>query len=237
MEPNIREIPAPPEAELIKLARMAARLGVDDAVAKVRAAGGQISPTYWRDIERGHGGRRGRRVPSRASGGLLAQMAHAVGVTPSQLAGAGRRDAAQVLEEILRRDSGPESPAQPERPVPSVRSGTREAPSFLTAEEKAAALPTANRIFARIDEVRGGRDPADLDGAELFGDDDPVLAVAWDTALRSGLDWDTAVWIAAAGYQRSARRDEPARPGRRSGTRGALPAGQRRPARITCVTQ
>src|SRR5689334_7915547 len=96
--------PAPPEAEVIRLARMAARLAPAEAAARVRAAGGKISDSYWRDVERGHGGRRGRRVPVRVSDDLLPQMAAAVGVTPDQLRKAGREKAAQVLEEILRRE-------------------------------------------------------------------------------------------------------------------------------------
>jgi transcriptional regulator with XRE-family HTH domain len=111
----VQDIPAPPEAEVIKLTRMAARLTVAQAAAKLGAAGGTISETYWRDVERGHGGRRGLRVAARASDGLLAQMAEAVGVTPDQLREAARdhpdgetraqvvRKAARVLEEILRR--------------------------------------------------------------------------------------------------------------------------------------
>ena len=223
MERDIREIPAPPEAELIKLARMAARLGVDDAVAKVRAAGGQVSPAYWRDIERGHGGRRGRRVPTRASEGLLAQMAHAVGVTPDQLAGAGRSDAAQVLDEILRRDGGSLTP-EPE-PAPADRPELRQAPSFLTETEREDALPVAATIFARVSEATsGGGDPGALPGDALFPDD-PMLAVAWNAALRSGLGWWDAAWIAASAYRGHVRDEERRRTGGR-GSRGALvPAG------------
>jgi hypothetical protein len=99
--------PAPPEAEVIRLARMAAKLSPDEAAAKVREAGGKISASYWRDVERGHGGRRGLRVTTRASDERLAQMAQAVGVTPDQLAGAGRPDAATVLAVMTRRPAAP----------------------------------------------------------------------------------------------------------------------------------
>jgi len=95
--------PAPPEADVIRLARMAARLSPAEAAAAVRDEGGKISDPYWRDVERGHGGRRGLRVVTRASEGMLAQMALAVGVTPEQLTEAGRADAAQVLDTILAR--------------------------------------------------------------------------------------------------------------------------------------
>jgi hypothetical protein len=63
-----------------------------------------VSAAYWRDVERGSGTRRGRRVPVRASARVLAAMAVVVGVRPAELAAANREDAARVLEEIRRRD-------------------------------------------------------------------------------------------------------------------------------------
>ena len=77
-----------------------------DAAEASRAHDGRgVSAAYWRDIERGYGGRRGKRVPTRASDRALAAMARVVGVTPAQLADAGRGDAARVLQESLRRDA------------------------------------------------------------------------------------------------------------------------------------
>jgi hypothetical protein len=79
-----------------------------DAAEASRARDGKgVSAAYWRDVERGHGGRRGQRVPTRASARALAAMARVVGVVPAQLAEAGRGDAARVLEEILRREGQP----------------------------------------------------------------------------------------------------------------------------------
>jgi len=98
--------PAPPEAEVIRLARKAAGMTAEDAAAASKehdAAGKGVSATYWRDVERGHGGRRGLRVQTRASDRILAAMARVVGVRPAQLTAAGREDAARVLEEIQRR--------------------------------------------------------------------------------------------------------------------------------------
>jgi hypothetical protein len=103
----------PPEAAVIQLARKATGMTADDAAAAVRTAGGKISATYWRDIERGRGGRRGEQVTARASDTILAHMAHAVGVTSGQLRNAGREDAALVLDEITRRESATPDPGLP----------------------------------------------------------------------------------------------------------------------------
>src|SRR5580693_4763055 len=103
MSPDI-----PPEAEVIRLAREAMDMTAQDAAEASRARDGKgVSAAYWRDVERGHGGRRGQRVPTRASARALAAMARVVGVVPAQLAEAGRGDAARVLEEILRREGQP----------------------------------------------------------------------------------------------------------------------------------
>ena len=115
MEP---ETPAaPPEARLIRTAREAAGM---TAVQAAQATEGGVSATYWRDVERGYGGRRGQRAPARASDRLLAAMAHVTGVTPDQLAGAKREAAARVLMEILRREADPRADTPPLRSVPAV---------------------------------------------------------------------------------------------------------------------
>jgi hypothetical protein len=101
----------PREAEVIRLAREAMDMTALSAAEASRARDGKgISAAYWRDVERGYGGRRGQRVPVRASARALAAMARAVGVEPAQLAGAGREDAARVLEEALRRDASAQLP-------------------------------------------------------------------------------------------------------------------------------
>ena len=97
--------PVPPEAAVIRLARLALGMTAESAAAASRAHGsGGVSAAYWRDVERGQGGRRGQRVPTRASARALAAMARTVGVTPAELTGAGREDAARVLEEARRRE-------------------------------------------------------------------------------------------------------------------------------------
>jgi hypothetical protein len=110
----------PPEAEVIRLAREAMDMTAQDAAEASRARDGKgVSAAYWRDVERGHGGRRGRQVPTRASARALAAMARVVGVVPAQLAGAGREDAARVLAEILRREgrAAPALAVAPSSPV------------------------------------------------------------------------------------------------------------------------
>ena len=141
MSPDI-----PPEAEVIRLAREAMDMTAQSAAEASRAHDGKgVSAAYWRDVERGYGGRRGQRVPTRASARALAAMARVVGVVPAQLAGAGREDAARVLEEILRRRvsvlhlPGSDTPPPPE--------------GFLDAADIAAARPYADRINARLREL------------------------------------------------------------------------------------
>lgn len=114
MEP---ETPAaPPEARLIRTAREAAGMTATQAA---QATGGAISATYWRDVERGYGGRRGQRAAARASDMTLAAMARVTGVTPEQLIGARREEAARVLAEILRREGRP-APAEVPQPPGAV---------------------------------------------------------------------------------------------------------------------
>src|SRR5260370_40987390 len=96
MSPDISAVP--PEAEVIRLARKAMDITAERAAEASRARDGEgISASYWRDVERGHGGRRGKQVAVRASDRALAAMARVVGVVPGQLARAGREDAARVL--------------------------------------------------------------------------------------------------------------------------------------------
>ena len=91
----------PPEAELIKTAREGGGMTAAEAA---RRAGRAVSAGYWRDVERGWGYRRGERAAAKASARVLAAMARVTGVTPGQLDGVKREDAARVLREVLRRE-------------------------------------------------------------------------------------------------------------------------------------
>jgi hypothetical protein len=133
----------PPEAEVIRLAREAMDMTAQRAAEASRAHDGKgVSAAYWRDVERGYGGRRGQRVPTRASARALAAMARVVGVVPPQLAAAGREDAARVLEEILRREQAP----------PLTSSGTAAlAPLAATSEPDAEdAAKVTRAVIAAI---------------------------------------------------------------------------------------
>lgn len=215
----------PPEMEVIKLARKAARLTAVDAAGIVRRSGGKISDTYWRDAERGQGWRRGSPVAVQASASILAQMAHAVGVTPGKLReaagrhpdGAGRErveEAARVLEEMLRRDR----PAVTVLPAAAVLPPSQAAEDLWSPEVRAAAEPYALKVAFRLLALRaqGIENP---DGAQMFGGwqgwDDSRAAEWWDSS-REDLPTEDLVWLVAV---LRARRDRGVR--RNSGT--ALP--------------
>jgi hypothetical protein len=136
----------PPEARLIQIARKAAGLTAD---AAAKSTGGTVSPVYWRDVERGYGYRRSKRVPARASDRVLAHMAQAVRVTPERLAEAGRPDAAAVLREIHLADS----PPPPLVPFPAAARPAKEA----IAEEILADLLDryGDREVVRVIGARG----------------------------------------------------------------------------------
>lgn len=100
----------PPEADLIRLARLARRLRVAEAAAR---AG--ISRPRWIQVESGYYTREGSYVPTTAPDDALAAMAQAVGVTPEDLDGTGRAGAANVLRlrlQMQAREGGNGSPIQ-----------------------------------------------------------------------------------------------------------------------------
>lgn len=87
----------PPEAILIKRARQARGISPEDAAMRTTV----IKSRRWRQIEGGHD--RGR--PVRGDDDVIAHMASVVGVSPEQLAGVGRTEAAEVLREIGRQSA------------------------------------------------------------------------------------------------------------------------------------
>lgn len=92
-----QEIEPPAEMVLIRRHRQAAGLSVAEAAARTR---GVVSHSRWVQLERGTVIRKGEPARTSASDMALAHMAHAVGVTPDQLVGCGRREAAEILETI-----------------------------------------------------------------------------------------------------------------------------------------
>ena len=91
---------APPEAWLIWQARNA-RIPVPSRRQCARLAG--ISPQTWSNVERGEKAMgAGVRMQWRGEAATVAQMAAVAGVTAEQLRGAGRGDAADILDLLLR---------------------------------------------------------------------------------------------------------------------------------------
>ena len=139
-----------------------------------------VSAAYWRDVERGYGGRRGQRVPTRASARALAAMARVVGVVPPQLAAAGREDAARVLEEIQRREQSATITATGGIALPSLTATGDAEPAVADAAEAmetavvTAALPRPERLIWI--ELRRSL-AATHTGAALFAD--PAQTRAW----------------------------------------------------------
>lgn len=154
-----------------------------DAAEASRARDGKgVSGAYWRDVERGYGGRRGERVPTRASARALAAMARTVGVRPAQLTQAGRQDAAGVLEEILRREDLPSR-----RDVPFHDGGDDAALRPFVEQIREQAYAALVDLFG--DALPAPDDPdveaamAALPGASVFPGEDRLSqaeARSWD---------------------------------------------------------
>lgn len=172
MDPEIPD--PPPEAHLIRIARDAAGMTAADAA---RATAGVVGATYWRDVERGHGGRRGKRVRATASARTLAHMAQVVGVSPERLAGEGQRpDAAEILREIIRQDS----------PAPAAPAPDRESNLPYLDNDSGETGAHEVRIMTEIlsaTEQHGPNPPA-----EVIFPADPGKPVPGEVA------WERAVW-------------------------------------------
>lgn len=86
----------PPEADLIRVARLARGISPEAAAeqAPIRLGGAR-----WRHIERGYDSKHN---PVVGPDKTVAHMAHVVGLAPERLAEVGRDGAADVLREILR---------------------------------------------------------------------------------------------------------------------------------------
>ena len=84
-----------PEGRLIAAAQKRARISNREAAPR---AG--ISEARWRHIVSGYRSEAGHHIPVRAPADTLAQMARVVGVTPEELAEAGRNDAADALRAL-----------------------------------------------------------------------------------------------------------------------------------------
>ncbi len=130
----------PPEAPLIRLVRLAARLTSAQAA---EAAG--ISKARWSQVENGYERRDGQWYPVMASDGLLARMAAAIGLDADRLASAGRQDAAAIVREMQGRRDAPDA-GEPEG---------NDLLASLTPDERRAAMAFVEAI--RAGRVQAGR--------------------------------------------------------------------------------
>lgn len=97
-----QDLQRPPWGTILKRARESWRpRRLSMRAAAVRAG---VAETTWRHAEGGYEPKAGMRLPYRVGAPTLANMAEAVGVTPDELRGAGRSDAAEILEDIAARD-------------------------------------------------------------------------------------------------------------------------------------
>ena len=189
MTPDIP--PAPPEAAVIKLARESAGMTAESAAEAARnyarAHGGEgISAPYWRSVELGRGGRRGRAVPVRASDRTLALMALITGAAPRQLTAAGRDNAARVLEAMQRREVRPGSitPA----PLAAVPPATGRGPANLMPDMEPELRRMADArypgIAAEIALARSETGTEVPPGADIFTDQREQEV--WDEIVLAG---------------------------------------------------
>lgn len=104
----MNDLPPPPPTAEGELIRQARDLAIPKLSIRAAAARAGISPEQWGNIERSYRYTRPG-DPVRpfigAPAATIAKMARVVGVTPTQLSGAGREDAARMLEAMQRRDA------------------------------------------------------------------------------------------------------------------------------------
>lgn len=111
----------PPEMVVIRRARLARGLSLDEAASGVaELSGTRFSASRWSQLETGYRVSASGTILQLAKDGRLAQMAYVVGVAPEQLERAGRQEAAEVLRELIRQKrSGEAGPATSSRGAPS----------------------------------------------------------------------------------------------------------------------
>ena len=170
------DLPATLEGDLIRRARDRAvpKLSIRRAAARIG-----ISPEHWGNIERGHksAGATETPRPLSPSASMLAKMAGVVGVTPGELAEAGRQDAARELEEMQRR--------RPLAVVPPPPRETVEPLDALPADEAAAAGPLAKAIEELAGKTRKMNPGRKVTGADIFDTPGDIRARLWDAIVRT----------------------------------------------------
>jgi len=131
---------APPEGRLIRLARRARGLSAEEAARRTKI---KLGKSRWYHIEAGY---ESKDKPVIAPPETLAHMAYVVGVTPEQLAGVGRQDAAEVLREIIRQES--QEPPRVERRYSDPGLQAIWEIQELTEQERTAAITLIQALRA-----------------------------------------------------------------------------------------
>lgn len=150
--------PPPAEASLIRLVREASGLSPEAAAARMDIT---FSGSRWRQIERGWRGDSGSRVI--APDATLAQMCHALGISPDRLAETGRSKAVDILREMQRPDPPAAEVTEPlarleEWQQKVILNALDERPR--SAKEKALLLRTlAAQILAEETDEDNGAEP------------------------------------------------------------------------------
>lgn len=93
-----------PEGALIRRVRLASGRRIAGCVAEMERRSFHFSVSRWSQIENGYEGSLEDPKPANAPPGTLAHMARVLRISPERLEKAGRRDAAEVLIEIMRID-------------------------------------------------------------------------------------------------------------------------------------
>lgn len=144
--------PPPPEADLIRVARLARGLSPEKAaeLAPIRLGGAR-----WRHIERGYEPKKPP-LRVRAPDKTLAHMAHVVGVSPERLDEVDRGLAAEILREIIRKEAEASPPGKQvftsrEMEILEDLAASTAERLGLTPEQAAEAL---RRAQARITQKR-----------------------------------------------------------------------------------
>lgn len=147
--PQVPEVPdAPSEGVLLRRARMARGLSLEEAARRLaKMSGAGFSASRWSQLESGYRIVGGEAIPQRALDGRLAQMAYVVGLAPEQLEDVDRAEAAQILRELLRqRDESGEDQQEPPTVPPSI--------AELTAYFRDSRVPLEVRQQRAIDLFR-----------------------------------------------------------------------------------
>lgn len=201
--------PMPPDAALIRLARIGAGITVTAASAASKTATSRgVSVPRWNQVEGNRETRDGQTKPPHPKPQTVAMMAlgvnraaRSVVISPERLKTEGENpEAATFLAEMLAQEPATgvaqPAPASAATAFPWTPDGR-----FLTADELADAAPEATVFLAAVNRAQElGLNPDDLDGADLFPDD-ASRALAWDTV--SQWPWQYGIWMAARGLRKA----------------------------------